>query len=488
MNSAIICKDYESIRTDMLHPGELSHAEREKLEKQFSIVIENGQFRATRKVGVTEVEKLNGEKVTLRIEPRFPALDPLLMLEELTRDEDFLAYAESGPEPLYAICTDRPPVKVEGHGTGEALTALAFVMRLYELCRRQLKPRMTQLEENMTGKVKGKILFKQHVRLNVLRGMEHRVYCRYSLNTVDNIENRILKAALRVANRILSDFFRHNRKGAGALASRIAYCRHALRDVSERKIAMRDFAAVRTNGYYAYYKPSMALARLILQRSYVGARNDGQGRMYEVMPYWIDMQQLFEVYIHSKLKELAKTGIVRSDIPYGIRINAYGQAYPLTSNARGHGESEAALEVEGDHPLHIQNNIRPDFYLQITRKPAGENREETRTVVLDAKYKHAHRQNREDTLQIFAYAYLLKTDALGFIFPQEADKDGKPREHVTGTVRKHGARYFELFLNIGDGSAGIVDAEALVGYVIDRVFGLESPEPPKGENSPAIPV
>lgn len=480
-------RDYQSIG---LYAYELDLKDLEHWRENYAIVAEDtGLLKATNRIGITEARKRNGEKVTLRVVPRFKNLDPLKMLEELTRDEEFLTYAEQGEEPLYRIFADHPPVKAPSRGDGEALSAISFVMRLYNLCRKQLKPQMTQWEENMNGKVKGRIVFKTHLQKNVLRGMEHRVYCRYSLNTVDNPENRILKAALRQARKILQKFFRHQRQGGGALAARIAYCQHALRDVSERKITARDFAAVRTSGYYAYYKPVLSLAKHLLTRSFAGVREEDSGIETEVVPYCIDMQKLFEVYIYSKLKELSGTRLSdpASVWEYEVELlnRPYGRKYPLThAGGKGSGDKpfiEVDERMSGSSAaqppaLHIQGNVCPDFYLAISRKRKGEDAvAERKTVVLDAKYKHAEMQNRSDTLQIFAYAYIFDADATGFVFPLENRPD-----HLAGKIRdKPDQRYFELVLSIGTSEpagerAERHDVEGFVRFMIRQLF---SPAP-----------
>lgn len=459
-------KDYHPIphlTLDDLKSGELR-----KL-KQFAVDADDyGRLRATKMVGITQLETVNGDNVILQIEPRFPAIDPFRLLEELTRDEDFLEYAEHGSEPLYHIFDDEPFVEAPGGGGGEALTALSFVMRLYQLCRRQLKPQMTQWEQNLNGRVKGKIAFKSHLQNNVLRGREHQVYCRYNLHTTDNIENRILKAALHKAKGILDRFYRHDRRGNGELASRIAYCQYALRDVSETAVSLRDFAAVRTTGYYAYYKPVISMAKLLFQNTYAGVSEEESGARVGVLPFSINMQKLFEVYVYSKLKEISRHGVGDPDIDgeYKIELlNRFGQGYPLTQSGCRHPGDKPFIEIQGGRGLHLQGNVCPDFYVKITRKST----KTEKTIVLDAKYKHAEKQDRSDTLQIFAYAYIFQADALGFVFPMEEES----QDHIAGTICGRDARYLELFMKISaneDAASGNRDVRSLVKYLIGKIF------------------
>ena len=76
------------------------------------------------------------------------------------------------------------------------LMASVFVTLLKGLCCKPLMGRMLCKEENLVGKVKGKVVFNKNIQRNTLHGRDDRVYCRYLFYSEDILENQILKAAL----------------------------------------------------------------------------------------------------------------------------------------------------------------------------------------------------------------------------------------------------------------------------------------------------
>lgn len=451
--------DYSDI-SSYLKEMDIDYAQNEKAMHLLGIREENGAFRSSNKVGMIGVKNRSGKTVPLVIRPRFASVQPLVMLEALTRDRDFLVYAETKPsnkEPLYEIFHHMPLIKAPSSGEGETLTAISYVMRLYDVCKRQLKPQMSQVEQNLYGKVKGKILFKQHLRNNVMTGQEHRVYCRYHLHTVDNIENRILKTALLAARRIIHRFYSFQGSAMGSLASQIAYCEHALRDVRQVNVSKRDFATVRTTGFYSFYKPVLTLAQLLLTESHLSMSDDQIET--ETIPFSIDMQKLFEAYLYSKLKKVVQKMNESKGSPYHIKLNRYQESYPLIGEKKAH--RRFPLIEEGRKRWHLQNQVIPDFYLEIT-----DNRDGTvKRIVLDAKYKHADVYNRIDTLQIFAYAYLFQADAIGFIFPHEED-----RTNVGLQIGDGPDLYFEFFMKLGNEEQENQGIDGVIPFLTSYLF------------------
>src|SRR5690606_7224304 len=91
-----------------------------------------------------------------------------------------------------------------------------------------------------------------------------------------------------------------------ALRSSMVYCEHALRDVRKQPVSARDFSAVRTTGFHAYYKPVITLGRLLLERGTISEQPAPQSPRKPIVPYAIDMQLLFEMYLYAKLRTSAR--------------------------------------------------------------------------------------------------------------------------------------------------------------------------------------
>lgn len=247
----------------------------------------------------------DGREVIIRIEPRFP-VSVVDMLNVLREDDEFERYlapqttriCEEEKEiedlknnELFLFFDREDPIYVKDKIAlnSSIITAAVFLTMLKELCRRPLMGRMISQEENMTGKAKGKILFSKNIRYNTLRGRSDRLYCRYLQYSEDILENRVLKAALRKAALFLNKYFGSASGNKNSFRDMISYCRTALSHVSDTKITRHDIGKIKTTGCYAYYKPVVNAAKMVLNEITLGA--DGKsGFTGYVVPYAVSIE------------------------------------------------------------------------------------------------------------------------------------------------------------------------------------------------------
>jgi len=83
-----------------------------------------------------------------------------------------------------------------GRNAFVAVLAHQYGRLLNDLCRRDYRRYFQPIEEDLRGRVRGRIHVSGHVR-NALRGRQHCVPCRWEEFTSDNWDNRILLGALR---------------------------------------------------------------------------------------------------------------------------------------------------------------------------------------------------------------------------------------------------------------------------------------------------
>lgn len=269
---------------------------------------------------------------------------------------------------------------------------------LKSLCTRPLMGRMEKKEENLTGKVKGKIVFSKNIQKNTLRGRDDRVYCRYLEYTEDIIENQILKAALHKAELFLNKYFGSASGNNNSFRDMVSYCRNALDHVSYKKISRLDINNIKTTGVYVYYKPVINAAKMVLSEITLEATGNTAITSY-VVPYAISMDKLFEMYVRAYLKK-AGIGSYDSKEP-GIKLSQYDDK---TAVLRGRTK---------DYSKYIAGNIKPDIIIY--------NDENDNYLVFDVKYKNPlnSRSSRPDRLQILAYALMLNCKNVGNIFPTQ---------------------------------------------------------------------
>ncbi len=332
-------------------------------------------LKASHWVGIVWIEE--GE-LAVRVEPKRGHFVEVRMLEECLRFPQIAdrllgragIEAEKG-ETAFFFWPEQKPIRVKKEIANTAYLFLIakFLHELKKLCERHLKRQFPRMEENLAGKVKGRILIKENLRRNLTRGRPDRVYCQFQTHSLDTKENQILKAALEVAIAYLS----WRGLNLKALWTMGQFCRNALAEVSSKRIFPHDFSGLRLTGIMKHYKKPIELAKVILQKiaSEPNTSKFEQEKV-DVFPYAIDMNQLFERYCEALLRN------------EGIKENNF-TVKPEPDTLWAGTENLTAGEV----------TVRPDFLFIEKEKP----------IVADAKYKYGWnpKDHREDVYQVIAY-------------------------------------------------------------------------------------
>ena len=165
---------------------------------------------------------------------------------------------------------------------------------------------MERVEENLTGKVRGKILLNRQLRMNILRGQPQKVYCAYSRLSANNRENIILRWALHLCENFSQGL-------ADNLMDDIFSCKRALADVPLVKCGLQDFVGLKTNGAYREYKQALDAAKQIIGQFSITYTTSSRGQERnstektefaprEIVPFFLDMNYLFELYCRAVLR------------------------------------------------------------------------------------------------------------------------------------------------------------------------------------------
>ena len=176
-------------------------------------------------------------------------LNPWLMLESVLLDDEYDAYVaelEKDGKYLFRIFYDQPVIRLP-HGLGadaETLFALSFASSCYALCKKGLKKSLIHYADNFTAKLRGKIDVSRNIKHNSAKGRSDRFFCRYIDFTEDNIENRIIKAALIKCKEIIRCRFQED----SSIRKKVAFCLNSLRHVKDVTIANSDFNSAEVGG------------------------------------------------------------------------------------------------------------------------------------------------------------------------------------------------------------------------------------------------
>ena len=320
--------------------------------------------------------------------------------------EEWVGYDITGKNSdfLYGLLVDKKYGKIDVSAHSEddknAISTIAdnmnilivyeYLTQLETICKRVLKQQSLPYEENMTGKVKGRILINKQIRHNLSKGRIDRNYCSYNKMSIDNKENQILKYALHICKKWSAE------RGS-VFSDKILFCDNVLKSVRLVKVTKADIRSVKTNGAFKAYKEGMIKAEAVLDSLNLAFdRGKEEVRTKKIVPFFIRMDLLFELYcralFENALKEVGNH-----------RLAKYGE------------ESTRSLFNDTDSidiPVGYQNKHIADILVKNDKENA---------FVVDAKYSLLAEgysdRIRGNTHQLLAYTLLFDTKSCGFIYP-----------------------------------------------------------------------
>lgn len=318
---------------------------------------------------------------------------------------------------LYGIVTDEPEIlinnmenrdKTDESDAPRVVSEIANFFEVYEyiqqllvICKRVLKQQSIPYEENLSCKVKGKILINKQIKYNLSRGRIDRNYCQFNKMSIDNIENRILKYALYLCEKWSKD--NHN-----FMSEDIRFCHNILKAVKLVKITCADIRSVKVNKAYKDYQRGIESAKNIISRMTFHFSGNGSASVTanKVRPFFFRMDLLFELYCRVLIREALKGT--------HFRMEDYSQnKYYLFSD-----ESESK---EWNKPDGFQECNIPDILI----KKDNSGKSGKAEYIIDAKYSFLNdsckMRERSNTHQLLAYMFLSQADSGGFIYPKKGN-------------------------------------------------------------------
>ena len=337
-------------------------------------------------------------ELVLRVNPRF-RVDPWKMLATVMQDSEYSSYVGRDPEKFFKINVNEKTIEVPTNESGgELLLAMSFVSACHSICKKNLKPNMAFEDNNYNGKVKGKILFGQHFKSNLVNGRADKVYCRHTVFSIDTLENRVLKAALYISKRIIADY----KNKLGSIDAMMHFCEDSLKNVSSVFIMKSDFANIKVTGFNSYYAPAMKLAKHLISHTSISIVDNDLFNKKEVIPYVIKMESLFEFYIRS----LIKTYIEENHKENEVYIEKYAKRF-------------GTMKPGEIGNVYLMKNYIPDLAIMDPNNDSF-------IAVLDAKYqpyiiRDDDNRKRHNSHQLLFYALLLNARKCGFVFPMSGE-------------------------------------------------------------------
>ena len=216
---------------------------------------------------------------------------------------------------------------------------LHFLKIVSFISKKGLKKGYIKVQENLTSKIKGRILISKTIKQNFFKNRPDRTVCEHQIFTTDCIENQILKTALLQCGRHLHGI------GDDDISKLLKHNLKSFELVSQKEIFDSDFAKIKHSAFYKEYKEALKLAQMIFKRFGFALNSSRQNASRKIPPFYINMSELFERYTEVYLRKIYKDKL----------LPGYGM---------GNGFKTSVGE------------LRPDFIV------------ENEKLIIDAKYKY----------------------------------------------------------------------------------------------------
>lgn len=253
---------------------------------------------------------------------------------------------------LVEIYWDDNPIKIEQKD--DQLTPfliVQFIGLLKIIVRKGLKKSYYKVQENLTNRVKGKILVGQNTKQNTFKNRLTNTYCEYQVYGADGLENQFLKKVYQFCLSYVQNnpsFF----KGAkNEIETIINFIRPAFENISNsiRENQLKNF---KHNPFFKEYKEAIQIGNFILKQFSYNISSTS-GKKIETPPFWIDMPRLFELYVYQKI--LIANSTARNKIKY--QFKTYGNYLDVLIK-----DGSDSIIIDTKYKLHyINSHIHQDI-------------------------------------------------------------------------------------------------------------------------------
>ena len=268
------------------------------------------------------IDWLKENEVGIQVSPKMNdgyEIDYVRMLNDALCEKENYEHLKD----LVTIKFDKPSIKINQKQDLLSIFLITeYLTLLQRIVKKGLKKSYYMLEDNLTNKVKGKILVAKNIRKNLTRGTINN-YCSYQVYDVDSYENQILKKALSFCIKQL-DIYQY--------ALDVTCLKEKARQISPHfnkvsdNVSVKHIKTFKANPIYKEYKEAIEFAQLLLKRYSYNITLAGKKEI-ETPPFWIDMSKLFELYLFHHLRRVFTE---KNEIKY--HVNAHYQELDFLLN------------------------------------------------------------------------------------------------------------------------------------------------------------
>ena len=199
-------------------------------------------------------------------------------------------------DKTYKIFFDEPLIEIQDKKDEITPFLIIHFLQIVKIIEKKgLKKGYIKVTDNLTSKIKGKILVNQTIKQNHFRNRIDKTVCNYQIFTINCLENQILKTALMQCGRYLAGI--EDKNIIKILKQNII----AFEQVDIKEVFDSDFAKIKHSPFYKEYKEALNLAKMIFKRFGFALNNNLSNISNKIPPYYINMSELFERYVELKL-------------------------------------------------------------------------------------------------------------------------------------------------------------------------------------------
>jgi 5-methylcytosine-specific restriction endonuclease McrBC regulatory subunit McrC len=204
-------------------------------------------------------------------------------------------------DQCYTINTNAPKIQVQDTELKEVLNLFLihhFLGLVRHITRNGLKKGFTKVSDNLTAKIRGKILVNPTLRHNHTKARPDKVYCQYQRFTTDCLENQILASTLEAVQKRLN-MLPANGKNKNGLSNLLHQVKPYFDGVQRIPLNNQFFRQLKTHRFFRTYQQALDVAEQIHKN--ITQTTEISGPTF-IHPFTIDMPELFERYCEAKLR------------------------------------------------------------------------------------------------------------------------------------------------------------------------------------------
>jgi len=289
-----------------------------KLRREGDNILATGSYF----VGIDWIEE---KELAVQVSPKMNdgfEIDYIKMLNDALSETENIEHLKD----LVTIDFGRPSIKITQQKDLLSIFLITeYLNLLQKIVKKGLKKSYYTIEENLTNKIKGRILIGKSIRNNVLKGKQTDNFCRYQVYDIDSPENRILKEALRFCVKQL-DIYRHA-LDVTPLKKKVRFISPFFNNVSDN-VSLKTIKTYKGNPVFKEYNQAIEFAQLLLKRYSYDITLVGKKEI-QTPPFWIDMSKLFELYIFHHLRQIFTS---KNEVRYHVNAHYQELDYLLKPN------------------------------------------------------------------------------------------------------------------------------------------------------------